>query len=311
MGKLVVTGTLPLNQFWSAGGDSDADTTKVVFAQATIDGEPTEALGNGAFVRVKGKPKEVIHNGQLTVRSQGIDAPELHYVPSVRGAHNWRQHYGEFCTKELLRFLRDIARGAEEIPCSVVTFVEHPNDVFDMFGRFIGDIIVRHNGRDIDVNHWLVEQGLAFPTYYSSMSREEIGTIQALAERARQDRRGIWRRFSKHLQFDPDLLHRPGDAPDEDDRGPVVMPKVFRRLATTFAKHGDIGEFKADLESAHPQDWCYRTEEVLSQGTSAAEPHKLAEFVGNGSVHFAPGDLVFKEGASTLLDADGEPVQNW
>ena len=47
--------------------------------------------------------------------------------------------------------------------CRVVTGVSKPNDVFDTYGRFIGDIIVTgKNGKDVDLNLWMAQKGWAF-----------------------------------------------------------------------------------------------------------------------------------------------------
>jgi len=78
--------------------------------------------------------------------------------------------------------------GQQQLPCIVVTQVDAPNDVFDVYGRFIGTIFIRdQNGTEevladdgqatmkaTDVNLHCVHQGWAFPTFYSSMAEEEI-----------------------------------------------------------------------------------------------------------------------------------------
>ena len=69
----------------------------------------------------------------MTVRWQAVDAPELHY-------HDFREHLGETCTIASSEHLSKLARGADEIACEVRTRVELPNDVFDTYGRFIGEV---------------------------------------------------------------------------------------------------------------------------------------------------------------------------
>src|SRR5260221_6777974 len=93
-GLLEVEGTIDVTQFWPAGR-SDADTAKVLVTvaagsvrfreDATKPFRTTNFL-NGATVGipVKGKQKPAVNaKGQLTIRLQGIDAPELHYQPSA------------------------------------------------------------------------------------------------------------------------------------------------------------------------------------------------------------------------------------
>ena len=88
MGLLKLRGTLDVAQFWPTG-QSDADTTKVI---VTVHGNSFQFSDDGvthfktthAFddARVKGKSgtKTAIgQHGQVTIRLQGIDAPELHY----------------------------------------------------------------------------------------------------------------------------------------------------------------------------------------------------------------------------------------
>ena len=88
-GLLEVQGTIDVTQFWPAG-HSDADTAKILVTIATDsvrfrenDTRPFRVTHflDGATVGVpsNGKRKPAINaKGQLTIRLQGIDAPELH-----------------------------------------------------------------------------------------------------------------------------------------------------------------------------------------------------------------------------------------
>jgi endonuclease YncB( thermonuclease family) len=89
VGLLEVEGTIDVKQFWPEGR-SDADTTKVVVTIApdairfrkndSSPFQPTHVFDNA---KVKGRTATApIKNGKLTIRLQGIDAPELHYMPS-------------------------------------------------------------------------------------------------------------------------------------------------------------------------------------------------------------------------------------
>src|SRR5215475_4058242 len=142
MGKLVVTGSIRLAQFWSEpGGNSDADTTKVAVEAITFDGQPRTVF-DGAYVVADGRHNLVVYRGEVTLRYQGIDAPELHYSAPVAGSPNLRQWYGESSTRALLAFLKSKANGSDTLPCQIQTEVERPIDVFDVYGRMIGDIVV-------------------------------------------------------------------------------------------------------------------------------------------------------------------------
>src|SRR5262249_27191624 len=97
----------------------------------------------------------------------------------------------------------------------------------------VGDVYVG----GAHVNQWL-EQGLAFPAFYASMTREEILWVAKAAHKASDGKRNAWPHFSEVLEFDPHLLYRPPSdtrplaATLPRDHGKVTMPKVFRRLAT-------------------------------------------------------------------------------
>ena len=121
-GLLEVTGTIDLAQFWPAG-QSDADTVKVLLAGAgpfrfrAHPGAPfkvTHAF-DGATVKGKATKPTIDTQNRITIRLQGIDAPELHYrptaptldgkkpTPSKRAAFNannanFRQFFGETAT---------------------------------------------------------------------------------------------------------------------------------------------------------------------------------------------------------------------
>ncbi|WP_440642561.1 hypothetical protein ACSHT2_16995 [Bradyrhizobium sp. PUT101] len=89
-----VEGAIDVGRFCPAGR-SDADTAKVLVTVApdairfrendTAPFQPTDVF-EGA--KVKGRTSTPpIKNGKLTVRLQGIDAPELHYMPSPLSAY--------------------------------------------------------------------------------------------------------------------------------------------------------------------------------------------------------------------------------
>jgi endonuclease YncB( thermonuclease family) len=297
---------IDLKQFWP-DGESDGDTTHVVVESFTFEGKKTDAF-DGAVIHGRGKPKAVVHKDAITVRWQGIDAPELHYNPTVKDGHNknFRQPYGESVTVALAKKLAGLAKHSTTLECRVETRVSKPNDVFDMYGRFIGTIFVG----DLSMNTWMVENGLAFPTFYASMESDEIEELQAATARARGDRLGIWGGYTSYLEFDPDMVFaKKGDA-GTNDAGEVLMPKIFRRLASAYATNETTSGFPEFLAKAKP-DWCWETDDFLAQGISAAEPHKLTDFITETRFTMDPGDLVFREGPSKIYDADGRPITSW
>lgn len=335
-GLLEVEGTIDLAQFWPTG-ESDADTVKLALtgpnafrftphpgAQAKV----THAF-EGATVKGKTSKTAIDNKNRITIRLQGIDAPELHYrpiAPTLNGKKplpdqrsrfnaangNFRQHFGETSTVALGSFLG--TAGANPLQCVVRTSVDEPNDVFDTFGRFIGDIFVTINGSEQNVNHWLCQEGWAFPTFYSSMTDTEINDLIALSDSARKTKKGIWSKASQDLSvFDPSLVFlNKGPVDPAKDKGPVFLPKLFRRRSTfASAKSAKMvsGSFKNYLKME--PDACFETSDFLDQGVTAATPRHLDEFVSPDSKFLVKaGDLVFQEAKSHVVGKDGKPV-NW
>jgi endonuclease YncB( thermonuclease family) len=169
-----------------------------------------------ALVEGRGGPTLAVNaRGEITVRWQGIDATELHYDPSLPGAEgrdgNYRQHHGEAAPLAIAKLLRGFAKGRATIACSVETEVETPNDVFDTYGRSIGTVWVRSpEGERVSLNTWMVRTGLAYPTYYASMTAAEIRELEATAAEAKRRGRGLWQGQSSTLKFDPTVRFRRG-----------------------------------------------------------------------------------------------------
>ncbi|WP_035358497.1 hypothetical protein [Edaphobacter aggregans] len=90
-GLLEVDGSIDLSQFWPVGS-SDADTTRIrvdvtagAFRFRPNSGAPFRVTHAFENAKVKGTATyDAIKNGKVTVRLQGIDAPELHYRPAAQ-----------------------------------------------------------------------------------------------------------------------------------------------------------------------------------------------------------------------------------
>lgn len=259
VGLLRVTGTIDINQFWPTGMSpsilSDADTIHVKIDPATafvFNGDVTHAFDfawiKTRTVKVKKpapkttkKPEYVIvsqtdkSKAHIKVRLQGIDAPELHYHDDQK-APEVRQNWGKRAASELRKFLKGLGSGMK-IDCRVETFVTSPNDVFDKYGRFVGDILVVDGTHFRNVNHWLLEKGWAFPAHYNSMQLGEIDKINAIWAKAKG---GIIKFIDKRARDDMYGLPagKAGDSPSDanKDKGKVVFPKLFRRLVR-FHEH--------------------------------------------------------------------------
>src|SRR5262245_55401194 len=88
MGLLTIKGTLDLTKPWP-DGDSDADTSKVLVTVGpkAMSYKPqggkardVSRIYSNAFLD-KALKKPVVEESVITVRLQGVDAPELHYQP--------------------------------------------------------------------------------------------------------------------------------------------------------------------------------------------------------------------------------------
>jgi endonuclease YncB( thermonuclease family) len=357
MGLLKVNGVIELDQFWPEQG-SDGDTIRV-----QLDGpflfqpypnqpfQPTTAFDNA---QMHGKP--VLHQDHTTgatgisTRLQGIDAPEMHYQPqppqdlgAAVAAHRaefhqynkeYRQPYGETATVKLAEWLLN-TYGQQQLSCIVTTQVDTPNDVFDVYGRFIGTIFIPdQNGNEevltdngqatipaTDVNRHCVQQGWAFPTFYSSMKEEEITPLLQADKQAQEQNSGLWPLYQSQIgALDTSLLydrpthsHTPTYDPAQDT-GAVIFPKLFRRLCTytALAKAGIIDmTFKEYLQ--REREYCFLLSEFLEQGLTASTPHSLDEFIDdNENLTKHPYELVFQEKASSLRDKNtGQIIKNW
>lgn len=331
-GRLEVAGAIDLGQFWQTG-ESDADTVKVTLPSpnAAFRFRPhpgaafhvTHAFRN-ARVRGQGSPKPVVDtHDRITVRLQGVDAPELHYQPQpavrlstvsaakrtafLQWNHDYRQRWAETATVKLAARLRQA--GQDPLRCTVVTQVDEPNEVFDVYGRFVGDVLVRIGTASVNVNRWLLRQGWALPAFYSSMTGDEIQTLLADAAAAENVNRGLWPHLDDHATaFEWNLRYRrPSTNPGPGaETGTFLFPKLFRRLVTYKVNRratittGSFPQYLGD----HP-DECYETANFLAQGPNAATTRRLDDFVVVGRFTAAPGDLVFREKPSTLLGPGG------
>lgn len=333
-GILRVRGTIDLVQFWP-DGDSDADTSKVKvtvgkdsFAFAA-DGKTFkttdvyfDAYGVGAS-----KKKVIDTKSRITVRLQGIDAPELHYQagalkksPAVTDAKRKkfnlenkpkrRQYWAETGTVALCKKLA--AFGKSPIKCEVISLIDRPYEVIDTYGRFVANIHVG-KGYATDINLWLCEEAWAYPTYYSSMEPEEIKGYLGVLPKARKKGR-IWKDYSLDTtKFHPNVLYRPkGPIQAAKDKGDVLMPKVFRRqLAYRMQKKANVfaGSFVDYLKKNN--DPCFKLNEFLDQGANTAPVGSLHDFMKGTKFTVKPEEIVFREKYSSMVDGKGKKLEKF
>jgi endonuclease YncB( thermonuclease family) len=333
VGVLRVLGTIDLAQFWP-DGESDADTSKVKVNverdsfSFSPDGRKFKKTDVyfGAFSQGASKKQVVDSQNRITVRLQGIDAPELHYRAAAlksstgvsaakRAKFNLenkpqrRQYWAETATVALAEKLSGYG---SPVKCQVTSFIDRPFEVIDTYGRFVANIRVGA-GYKTDINLWLAEEGWAYPTFYSSMKADEIEAYLKALTKAGKKRR-IWRDYSLDTsKFDPKLVFRPkGPVEAAKDKGKVLMPKLFRRQVS-FRIQKKVGVFNgnfADYLKAN-KDSCFRTDEFLKQGEHVAPVRALHDFMKGNKFTLQPQDIVFREKYSNLVDAKGKRIEKF
>jgi endonuclease YncB( thermonuclease family) len=305
MGTLKISGTINLSQFWPTG-NSDADTTKlkinVTPNSFKFNGKVTDKYF-GATVKGKATKKVISAKNEVTIRLQGIDAPELHYKfygplgKAIRSAlppkfrsltatefdkikelnkNEYRQLFGETATVKLFQLLNP-ANNITSLNCEFVSNnITKPSDVADTYGRFVGDIFVKIKGKKVNLNQWLLENGWAFPSIYNSMSFSEINNVVKAGKTGRNKKQNdIYSAFNPQTikeSIDFTLTKRQkakdGTLPViKVERGQVLYPKLFRRLTyySMFKKAGitDVGKKFIDYLSVKPDKGLYLTSDFL------------------------------------------------
>ncbi len=335
-GLLRIRGKLNVDQFWPIG-TSDADTVNLIvevgkdsfaFAKGGKTFKTTKVFF-GAISKGKGSKPVISKKNTITIRLQGIDAPELHYKaapltaklkPSAAKREKFNaankerfQHWGETAASTLGKKVKTFGAGA--VTCEFVSFVDAPNEVTDVYGRFIGNIRLGKRF-DFDVNTWLVEQGLAYPTFYNSMFKDEIETLIAAMNKGVKKKR-IFKDYATDTNlFFPKLLYRKpkkGMAIKlQDDTGALLMPKVFRRQVS-YRMQKDAGLIKgtfADYLASNPEE-CHTTKDFLALGPTAAPTHKFQEFLKGKTFTVKPHEIVFREQGANLVDARGRELDTF
>jgi endonuclease YncB( thermonuclease family) len=335
-GLLKIKGFIELDQFWPIG-NSDADTSKVKVTVAPDSFEfaadrktfRRTKVFNEAYVRGASHRKLIDAQSRITVRLQGIDAPELHFrAPPLRRDRREvtdakrikynefnrierRQYLAESATIALLKKLESIHKTAVE--CRVYSLVDHPYEVVDTYGRFVANIMVGKRFK-LDVNVWLAQAGWVYPTFYSSMEKEEIEVLLD-AMKAGQKAKRVWKYYSPDTsKFEAKLIYRGEDAePQPDaDKGPILMPKLFRRqVAFQMEKKAKVssGAF-VDFLRKSPDD-CYTLADFLKAGPHSAELRKLHEFMKGTKFTLKPHELVFREKFSTVVTESGKVIEEF
>ena len=348
MGILRVKGVIELDQFWPIGS-ADADTTKIKLIVGKKSFEyKKEGAKKFSTTQVfwdaisKGQvSKEVVSTSKktgiqtITVRLQGVDAPELHYhaaplsksgtvTDAKRKKFNEineerRQHLAETATVALAKHLKQFVNAQGVVNAVFETSVDEPAESVDTYGRFVGNIRV---GGNKDINIWLVENGWGHPAFYTSMSKEEIEAYLAVWKKGKKKTGRPGKSISKNANdFEWDLIYR---KPKKDvvieftpaeDKGPVLMPKIYRRqLSWLVSKEAKVitaaTTFKAYLKKK--PDQLVMLDDFLNNGLNSAKVMVLDDFISaDNKVLKNPDEFVFKEKAGFLENASKQKITKW
>jgi len=339
-GLVQIDGTVDLDQFYYRGGLSDADTVKIEITVESVKFRPEKdakwfedlQVFHEGFVN--GKP--VVENDKIVVRLQGVDAPELHYsgrrdIPESKMTpqqkKKWknaefRQWWGARSTWELTTHLNryEKIRGSGVVEAYGFSRVDSPSDVFDVYGRFVGDIVIRDAERaDRNINQWLVKEGWALPTFYDSMTGEEISILANKGKGAMRGSKGVWQNYSALLvPFDFNLALPKKGEPLIDlfsDGGNLNPPKIFRRQVQ-FEVNRNAGittepTLKSYLKNSKKKDAYYQTSEFMKKGPKAKKWTLDDSLNDQGKINVHPWDLVFTEKPSQLEDWNGYKIDSW
>jgi endonuclease YncB( thermonuclease family) len=339
MGRIEIKGNIDLRQFWP-DGKSDADTTKILIkvnedafsyyaskddhnpkkTKVFIESKVKPATGKSVNpVKYAGTPRQYI-----TIRLEGIDAPELHYkfydpatLAKYRGTAlfkkyniEYRQCYSEIATEALSKMLKQYKNKANLVPCLFVSNnINKPSDACDVYGRFVGYIHV--NDGKLNVNEWLLKEGLVFPAFYDSAEEDELKKLLKDFKSAKSKPATVVANFSaKLLAFDFKLIFRKnGPSDPSKDAGKLILPKLYRRNCCYSILS------KADLCHTSFDDYLKSKKDdkliLYSDFRNYLKSNKKSSFRGilhitdiyhGGTLTADPDSFVFIEKGSILID---------
>jgi endonuclease YncB( thermonuclease family) len=216
------------------------------------------------WTRVEGRVR-TNRSGGAQLRLDGIDALETHYQPQRSGLGVLRQPktFGNEASQELLQFLgfKTVRRKADEV-VSESDPDEVPGYILtrfaDQYGRSVAFAFKgkapEADGSNIRItpamlkksaNFHLLQQGLAYPTFYSKLYVDLRKTMTEAVVKARSASQGLWDKDKTNKGFEVKDLETLTDEV-------VILPKLFRRLVDYLALNdgsADLGGFSEYLKA--------------------------------------------------------------
>ncbi|MFE5521626.1 thermonuclease family protein [Streptomyces virginiae] len=136
-------------------------------------------------------------------------------------------------------------------------------------------------------NHHILEEGLAYPTYYTNLFPDLRDELTTAASRAKAADKGLWK-------DDETLAGATVTDIDSLQKHAVILPKLFRRLVDYLylgdPNHADLTGFPAFLDQAADEFW------IISAGHSTTGLDAIVEVIDSKvRMTHPPEDLVFIE----------------
>jgi hypothetical protein len=131
---------------------------------------------------------------------------------------------------------------------------------------------------------------------YTGTSREDVPDVRREA------------RLSPHERGQPYRDRR------RADRGPAILPKLFRRQAAWWARKKagmTSGAFPAYLSSPDLKKDQFHLSNEWLEDHNTARTYGRGDFIAGSTLAKEPQEIVFVEDPSTLVDSHGAPVTAW
>lgn len=210
--------------------------------------------------RLPGGRPSINDAGDVQLRIEGIDALETHYQLETTGRSVYQpERWADAATGRLLEFLgiegvewrgRQVGAAEDEVPGWILSRTK------DKYGRPVAFVFAGEppepDGASLHVdpdllrdsyNHVALAEGLAYPTYYSSLFWDLREEMTRAVTQARDARRGLWPEDVTNEGFAVEGL-------DDLTETHIILPKLFRRLSSYVGEFGSARGFKQALEAS-------------------------------------------------------------